>query len=261
MEHAESRTTAPVLDARIDALGWDQALERITRWARQRESRYVCLCNVHSVVTAHLDPGYRAIVNAADMATPDGMPVAWALTKLGFPRQQRINGPDLMWRLCERAGASGERMYFYGGSQPTLALLSAKLESAFPKLAIAGMESPPYRALSDQEVRETIERINSSGAAIVFVGLGCPKQERWMAQQRGKICAVMIGVGAAFDYHAGTLKRAPPWMQDNGLEWLYRLVKEPRRLWRRYLVTNAIFVLRIAGQLLTQRARMLNDRR
>lgn len=249
------RRQAIVLDAPIDALSWDEGLERIANWAECRESRYVCLCNVHSVVTASRDGGFRKVIAGADLATPDGMPVAWSLSRLGFPGQQRINGPDLMWRLCERAAQAGTSVYFYGSARATLDLLQARLAQVFPALRIAGMLSPPFRELSKEEDRAVVDDINGSGAGLVFVGLGCPKQELWMARHRGAIQAVMLGVGAALDYHAGTLLRAPLWMQHRGLEWLYRLAREPRRLWRRYLSTNSLFIARMVWQLLARRLR------
>jgi N-acetylglucosaminyldiphosphoundecaprenol N-acetyl-beta-D-mannosaminyltransferase len=183
------------------------------------------------------------------MATPDGAPVAWMLRRLGFSGQSRISGPDLMWTLCERAAAEGLPIYCYGSTGETLALLEQRLRAAFPALRMT-MESPPFRPLSAEEDAAAVDRINSSGAGIVFVGLGCPRQERWMAAHRGNINAVMIGVGAAFDFHAGTVQRAPAWMRDSGLEWLHRLVSEPRRLWKRYLVTNTLFIVGAARQLL-----------
>ncbi len=245
-----SRTTVAVLDAAIDALTWDEAVQRIARWSAGRESRYVCACNVHSVVTAGNDSRFLEAVNSADMATPDGMPIAWALKRLGFPNQSRINGPDLMWRLLARAQADRQPVFFYGSSPNTLSHLQPRVSAAFPELQIAGALSPPFRALSDEEDRSIVSTINESGATIVFVGLGCPKQEKWMADHRGRIQGVMLGVGAAFDYHAGILKRAPGWMQEFGLEWLYRFEQEPRRLWRRYLATNMVFAIRFARQLL-----------
>lgn len=256
MEPADSRSRATILGAQIDALSWDRTVAQIILWTRRGESRYVCLCNVHSVVTANLDAEFRSVINGADMATPDGMPVAWSLSRLGFPHQERINGPDLMWRMCEHAARSGTKLFFYGSSTQTLAYLEIKIRAAFPAARIVGMVSPPYRTLSAEEDDAMIEQINKSGAGLVFVGLGCPKQEFWMAAQRGKIQAVMLGVGAAFDYHAGTLRRAPNWMQQCGLEWFYRLCQEPRRLWRRYLLTNAIFVIGMARQLLARRKRL-----
>lgn len=232
-----------MLGASIDTCSWGSAIGTILDWAAGRESRYVCICNVHSVITARADNELEIVINAADMATPDGMPVAWYMRKFGFPLQQRINGPDLMWRYCAEAENSGQSVFFYGSTGRTLGLLEARLEAAFPALRIAGMYSPPFRPLTDEEDRVLVEQINTSGAGVVFVGLGCPKQEKWMASHKGLIFSVMIGVGAAFDYHAGTIKRAPLWVQNNGLEWLHRLMSEPRRLWRRYFVTNSLFVI------------------
>lgn len=236
------RIGAPVIGSFIDAALWQEAIDTLLGWAQERQSSYVCICNVHVVVTAKQDPKFRQVVNEADMATPDGMPLAWVLRRIGFQRQERINGPDLMWRLCEQAAQNELSIFLYGSTPETLGRLTDNMKTAFPRLAIAGVSSPPFRHLSDEEDREMIDLINGSGAHIVFVGLGCPKQEFWMAAHRGKIRAVMIGVGAAFDYHAGTVKRAPLWMQRSGLEWLFRLVCEPKRLWKRYLVTNSLFL-------------------
>jgi N-acetylglucosaminyldiphosphoundecaprenol N-acetyl-beta-D-mannosaminyltransferase len=249
-EYVVNREGAHVIDAFIHALSWDETLARITAWAKARESRYVCICNAHSVVTVSQDAAFKQVVNQADMATPDGMPVAWMLRKQGFVSQERINGPDLMWKYCELAAQSGEVVYFYGSSNETLQLLSTKLLTAFPSLRIGGVYSPPYRQLSEAEDEAIVSAINASGAGVVFVGLGCPKQEKWMAAHRNRIHAVMIGVGAAFDYHAGTIQRAPLWMQKNGLEWLHRLCSEPGRLWKRYFVTNTLFIIGAALQLL-----------
>lgn len=245
----ESRRVGAVLGSKIDALPWEAALERVLAWARERESRYVTLCNVHVVVTASRDAAYRNLINASDMAAPDGAPVAWMLRRQGFARQPRISGPDLMWALCERCAAEGVSVYCYGSTDATLDLLAQRLRAAFPALKLTG-ESPPFRALTPEEDAAAVARINGSGAGIVFVGLGCPKQERWMAAHRGHVKGVMIGVGAAFDFHAGTVKRAPQWMRKTGLEWLHRLVSEPRRLWMRYLVTNTLFIFGAVRQLL-----------
>ena len=251
----ENRQTANVLSAKIDVVTWGQAIQRIQDWARGNESRYVCICNVHSAVTTKQDVDFRHVVAGADMATPDGAPVAWMLRKMGFAGQQRINGPDLMWKYCEQASQRDESIFLYGGSDETLAILQPKLLAAFPGLKIAGAVSPPFRALSAEEDAAYVAQINASGAGTVWVSLGCPKQEKWMAAHRGRINAVMIGVGAAFDYHAGTIQRAPLWMQHNGLEWLHRLASEPGRLWKRYLVTNTLFVLGAIKQLIFGRAR------
>lgn len=247
------REGAPVLGTFIDALSWDEALARLLAWGARREPRCVCLCNVHSVVTARQDAEFAAALAQADLAAPDGAPVAWALRRFGFPGQQRIDGPGLMWRYLREAERLDQAVAFYGGSEPTLQRLQAALRQAFPRLRIAALISPPYRGLSPQEDREYTERLDASGAAVVFVGLGCPKQEKWMAAHRGRIRATLVGVGAAFDYHAGTVRRAPPWMQRSGLEWSFRLMSEPRRLWRRYLVTNSVFVARLLPGLLRRR--------
>ncbi|MBU1425981.1 MAG: WecB/TagA/CpsF family glycosyltransferase [Gammaproteobacteria bacterium] len=244
------REGAKVLDSFIHALSWEETLARITVWAKARESRYICICNVHSVVTATQDEEFKQVLRHSDMATPDGMPIALMLRKLGFAGQERINGPDLMWKYCAQAERSGEAVYFYGSSFETLRRMSVKLQAAFPKLQIGGAYSPPFRAEGEAEEDAIIASINASGAGVVFVGLGCPKQEKWMAAHHHRIHAVLIGVGAAFDYHAGTVQRAPLWMQRNGLEWSYRLFSDPRRLWKRYLVTNTLFIVRASLQLL-----------
>ena len=244
------REGASVLGSFIDAQSWDKAIKTIFSWGQNHESRYVAICNVHSVVTALQDKTHSIVLNAADMATCDGMPITWSLRKLGYPTQQRINGPDLMWKYCEVAEKTGQKIYFYGSTDETLNMLKAKLVASFPALQIAEMYSPPFRELTEVEDTEIVKRLNDSGANVIFIGLGCPRQELWMHQHRGKINAVMIGVGAAFNYHAGTIQRAPLWMQNAGLEWLHRLASDPRRLWKRYLVTNSIFIVAITAQLL-----------
>ncbi len=245
-----SRTLSSVIDAPIDSLNWSQALTRLACWAASHESRYVCICNVHSVVTARQDQAFAKVIHEADMATPDGAPVAWLMRRLGVARQERINGPDLMWRYCAEAALRDESIYLYGGMPETLEILQRKLLGQFPGLTIAGAYSPPYRQLTAEEDAAVVQAINASGAGTVWVSLGCPKQEQWMAEHRGRINAVMVGVGAAFDYHAGTIQRAPLWMQRNGLEWLHRVCSEPRRLWKRYLVTNSLFICYAGRQLL-----------
>ncbi|PLK50054.1 glycosyltransferase [Uliginosibacterium sp. TH139] len=245
-----SRLVVNVLNAYLDVVDWTAAIARIRSWATERESRYVCIVNAHSVVTTGQDAAFGKVIREADMATPDGAPVAWMMRKLGHPAQERINGPDLMWKYCEAIAGSEESIYLFGGMPETLDVLQKVLALKMPGLKIAGAYSPPFRAATPEEDAEIVERINASGAGTVWVSLGCPKQEKWMAAHRGRINAVMIGVGAAFDYHAGTITRAPLWMQRNGLEWLHRLCSEPRRLWKRYFVTNTLFILGAAKQLL-----------
>ncbi|SFU45903.1 WecB/TagA/CpsF family glycosyltransferase [Nitrosospira multiformis] len=252
MNQKAERLTTTVLHTPIDVLTWVTVIGRIQHWAALRQSRYVCVCNVHSVVTARQDIFFQKALYAADMATADGAPIAWMLRRRGFPQQQRINGPDLMWLYCEQAAKCGEAIYLYGGSPETLNALQERLIKAFPGLKIAGAVSPPFRPLTDEEDQAEVVRINNSGARTVWVSLGCPKQEKWMASHKGRVNAVMIGVGAAFDYHAETITRAPLWMQKAGLEWLFRLIQEPRRLWKRYLITNTLFIWFTLHQLFSQ---------
>ena len=254
------RAGASVIGSHVDALGWEACVERVLAWAARRESRYVCLCNAHSVVTARREPAFARAVGAADLAVADGAPVAWRLRTLGFPRQPRLSGPDLMWKCCERAEREGLAVFLYGGTAVTLQRLSARLAAAFPNLVVAGCYAPPYRALTAAEDAHATRAIGDSGAQLVFVGLGCPRQEMWMAEHRDRINAVMLGVGAAFDFHAGAVRRAPRWMQSAGLEWLHRLCAEPRRLWRRYLVTNTLFIAYLAGEWLAGRRQARESR-
>jgi N-acetylglucosaminyldiphosphoundecaprenol N-acetyl-beta-D-mannosaminyltransferase len=205
---------------------------------------YLTAAAVNLVMSAREDPDARAAVLGATLAVPDGQPLVWALHALGHPRATRVYGPDLMVRFCARAARSGTPMYLYGGRTPeALALLESRLRERFPGLRIAGGFSPPFRALSSEEEERAIAEINSSGAAVVWVGTGQPKQEKWMLRMRPRLDApLLVGVGAAFDFHAGLVSQAPPWMQRNGLEWVYRLAREPRRLWRRYARYNPRFL-------------------
>lgn len=255
----EARRRMHVVRTPIDASSWDVVLDRISQWTHKRRSAYVCLCNVHSVITAGRDPSLRMALERADMALPDGAPIALSLRIAGADRQRRINGPDLMLRWLEIAERTGQSVFFYGSTQETLDQLGEQLHRRFPKLRIAGAVSPPFRPLSHEEDQQMVDLMNASGATVVFVGLGCPKQEIWMARHRGRVKAVMIGVGAAFDYHAGTLKRAPTWMQKRGLEWVHRLGSEPRRLLWRYLSTNSLFMLWLFGHV--SRSRLRKPRR
>lgn len=250
MTGGNGRKGAHVLGAFIDAVGWDETVERIAAWAAARESRYVCICNAHSVVTANQDDKFQRVLNEADMATPDGAPVAWMLRRLGYPDQERITGPDLMWRLLGEAEKSATPIYCFGSRESVLGELVRRIIRGFPRIRLAGSQPSPFRNMSPEEDADAVARINNSKAGIVFVGLGCPMQERWMAEHRGSVKAVMIGVGGAFNVYVGTVRRAPVWMQNIGLEWLHRLCSEPRRLWKRYLVTNTLFILGATRQLL-----------
>ena len=249
----ETRRTVPVLGVPIDVVSPPLAVRRIAEWAGRRESRYVCICNVHSVVTAAQDAAFMRVLAHADMATADGAPVAWMLRRYGATGQQRVAGPELMLDYCAHAAASGEAIYLYGSTAETNQRLQDELRRRWPNLRIAGAHAPPFRELTAAEDQAVVQAINASGAATVWVGLGCPKQELWMAAHRASIRAVLVGVGAAFEFHAGTARRAPGWMRNSGLEWLHRLASEPRRLWKRYLVTNTAFVVGAARQLVKWR--------
>jgi len=235
---------------RVDATNYEDATRRVLAWARRAESRYVCVANVHMTMEAYDAPDFRRIVNAADLVTPDGMPLVWMLRRLGVPGQDRVAGPELLPRICEAAAREGVPVGFYGGKPEVLDGLTKRLKTRFPGLQVAYAYSPPFRPLTPEEDERVVEEINASGARILFVGLGCPKQERWMAAHKGKVQAVMLGVGAAFDFHAGRMPLAPKWMQRAGLEWLFRLLTEPRRLWRRYVRHNPRFVILALIQLL-----------
>lgn len=243
------RATFDVFGTPIDAIDAAGAVARVAGWAQAGESRYVCICNAHSMVTAHGDPAFRQVISQADMATPDGTPVAWMARRLGWRGQRRVSGPDLMLDYCAHAAAAGEPIFLYGATQETLDRLKVRLLQRWPQLQIAGSLAPPFRAHTPAEDLAAVQQINASGARTVWVSLGCPKQEAWMAEHRGRINAVMLGVGAAFDFHSGLRRRAPGWMQSSGLEWLFRLCSEPRRLWRRYLFTNSRFIMLALRQL------------
>jgi exopolysaccharide biosynthesis WecB/TagA/CpsF family protein len=224
-----------VAGASVSRVSYASAARTIAAWAERQESRYVCITSAHGIVTARGERDFRKTLNSADMVTPDGVPVVWTMRLAGAHRQRRVYGPTLMAHVCRMCAERGLPIFLYGATAETLARLGVGLTRRFPQLKIAGSHAPPFRPLTEDEDRETVERVNASGARVVFVGLSTPKQERWMHAHRGRVQAVMIGVGAAFDFHAGTLRQAPPWMQRAGLEWLFRLMVEPGRLWRRYL--------------------------
>jgi N-acetylglucosaminyldiphosphoundecaprenol N-acetyl-beta-D-mannosaminyltransferase len=236
-----------VLGIPVDVLCWNDALDRISHWAHRNESRFICVCDVNSITHALRNPGHREAIASADMVTPDGAPVAWLLRRKGHRDQRRISGPDLMLACCRRATEDGTPMMFYGSTPGTLLKLEQRLRAIFPTINIVQSISPPFRKLSDEEDAAMVDRINASGAQIIWVGLGCPKQEAWLCSHKDRINAVMVGVGAAFDFHAGIVKRAPLWMQQHGLEWCYRILQDPKRLVRRYLVSNTIFLLACFG--------------
>lgn len=243
----------PILGSRVDATSYDDAVERIAGWARAGDSRMVCVANVHSVMEGHDDPSFSSVLTTSDLVTPDGMPLVWGLRLLGVRAATRVYGPDLTRRLCAHAARERIPVGFYGGTDDVLARLVERLASTNPRLEVVYAESPPFRDPTPAEDARTTRSITVSGASILFVGLGCPKQERWIAAHVGRVPAVMIGVGAAFDFLAGTKPQAPRWMMRAGLEWLFRLGSEPRRLWRRYARHNPRFVALFGWQLLRTR--------
>ena len=238
----------------VSTLDLSASAAQVLAWAQAEESRTVCAANVHMVMEAHDDPDFQAVVNGADLVTPDGMPLIWGLRGLGHRNPTRVCGPDLTLEVCRRAAEAGVPVGFYGSQPSVLEALCAALRRRFPALSIAYAVSPPFRPLSDAEQAATLHELRTSGARILFIGLGCPRQERWMAAHRGRVPAVMLGVGAAFDFHAGTLRQAPHWMQRSGLEWAFRLAMEPRRLWKRYAKHNPRYLALLAWQLIGPRS-------
>lgn len=238
-----------VLGVDISAINMTMAVDEITRWIETRESHYVCVTGVHGVMEAQRDPELLAIHNASGLTTPDGMPMVWAGRWAGASWMGRVYGPELMLLVLERAAERGWKSFLYGGNDGVPELVAARLTERFPTLKIVGTYSPPFRPLTSAEEDEVVARINASGADLVWVGLSTPKQERWMAAHARRLDAPMLaGVGAAFDFHAGLVPQAPAWMQKRGLEWFYRLTKEPRRLWKRYLRNNPAFLVRILAR-------------
>jgi N-acetylglucosaminyldiphosphoundecaprenol N-acetyl-beta-D-mannosaminyltransferase len=236
----------------VDATSYRHATGQVLDWAAAGESRYVCVATVNNLIEGCDDPGYNALMEAADLVTPDGMPLVWALRLLGVPDASRVYGPDLTPLVCEEAARRGVPVGFYGGQDDVLDDLAASLTTRYPGLRIAYRWSPPFRPLTTEEEARVADDLVRSGTRVLFVGLGTPKQERWMADHKG-LPMVMLGVGAAFDFLSGRKRQAPRALQGLGLEWLYRLAHEPRRLWRRYLYRNPRFVALFAAQLLRQR--------
>jgi N-acetylglucosaminyldiphosphoundecaprenol N-acetyl-beta-D-mannosaminyltransferase len=234
----------------VNVTSYAAAAKMVVDWSGNSESRYVCIANVHVLMEAYDSPDFRSVLKHADLVTPDGVPLVWLMRLKGQRAQQRVYGPTLMLRVLEAAAQNGVPVGFYGGTPDVLGSLVKRMQERFDGLNAAFAVSPPFAEMSNQEDADLVEQINRSGIRILFVGLGCPKQEIWMARHRGKVNAVMLGVGAAFDFHAGVKPQAPPWMQGIGLEWLFRLSTEPRRLWKRYLYHNPRFVALAIADLL-----------
>lgn len=264
--HARASWPAP---PKVDLFGvqaskasFDEVLATIMAWGKARRAATVDFMSVHGLALSHRDADFRRRLNSFDVVACDGQPVRWALNRWHAARlAERVYGPAMTLEVCRAAAEDGVGVYFFGAVPETLTKLQFNLQEQFPNLRIVGAESPPFRKLTDAEMAETAARINASGAGIVFIGMGCPKQEIFAADQAGKIEAVQLCVGAAFDFHAGTLAMAPAWMQRAGMEWFYRLCREPRRLWKRYLVANTTFLglwarqwMRGAPQAIAERA-------
>ena len=242
-----------IVGLRVQELNYNETIRRILDLVQEQRPGCVCFANVHMVMEAYDDPEFRSAVNASEIVASDGMPVVWGLRLLGKKQARRVYGPKLALLLCEKASENDVAVGFYGGSVKALSSLEENVKKKFPLLKIAYCYSPPFRALEEHEDGRVIQEINESGAKILFVGLGCPKQEFWMARHKGELKAVMIGVGAAFDFIAGTKPQAPVWMARLGLEWLFRLATEPRRLWKRYLYHNPRFIYLFGKQLIAQK--------
>ena len=232
-----------VIDINVHETSYQDATSRICTWAKAGESRAVYATSVHGAVEAHDYPEFRKIINRADLITPDGMPLVWMLRLKGIRNQQRVYGPTLMLHVLEMAARELIPVGFYGGKRDVLDSLNERMKSLYPSLQVNYAFNPPFRELSEAETNQVQEEIIQSGARILFVGLGCPRQETWIDSQRGVIPAVMIGVGAAFDFHAGQKPQAPLWLQKSGLEWFFSLLSEPHRLWRRYFSIVPRFLL------------------
>ena len=238
--------TCNILGTNIAVTNMAETVAYIEEHIDELRGKYICVSNVHTTVTGYEEVDYRNIQNTAALALPDGKPLSLYSKKHGFPEAERVTGPDLMGELFARD--NGLRHYFYGGKEETIQVLSEKLPGEYPSLRIAGMVSPPFRPLTEEEDERELQKMNDAKADIIWIGLGAPKQERYMYEHRGKVNGVMIGVGAGFDYYAGTIKRAPMWMQKLSLEWLYRLMQDPKRLFRRYFATNFKFLRLTMGR-------------
>lgn len=238
----EERKVCQILGTNIDVINMEKAVSYIQKHLRELKGHYICISNVHTTVTAYREESYRQVQNGAILNLPDGKPLSIVQKHRGYKGAGRVPGPDLMPEIFALSEKEGYTHYFYGSKQSTLDALQQKLKEKYPKLHIVGMYSPPFREITPEEDQADIQRINDTGADFIWVGLGAPKQERWMAAHEGKLCGVMLGVGAGFDFHAGTIRRAPKWMQELCMEWLFRIFQDPKRLLTRYLDTNFSFL-------------------
>lgn len=231
-----------ILKTNINVTNMSDTIKYIGEHLDDLRGKYICVSNVHTTVMSYENEEYRKIQNSAAMALPDGAPLSSYSRRKGYKQAQRVTGPDLMLELFAISKEKGYRHYFYGATEETLQSMKGVLERDYPGIQIAGMYAPPFRALTPQEDAQVVAKINESRPDFIWIGLGAPKQEEWMYQHMGQLQGVLIGVGAGFDYLAGYIKRAPRWMQRMSLEWLYRLLQDPKRLWRRYFTSNVKFI-------------------
>ncbi len=234
-----------VLGVRVDAVQIPDVVAQMEGWISQRGgSHFIVVTNVHVLMESRHNSSFKGVLDAADLCVPDGMPLIWVGRSRGYPLKSRVYGPDLLLDFCRETNAKGYRHFFYGGAPGVPEALAAKLKRQFPMLEVVGTYSPPFGPLTQEENARMVAMINYKAVDVLWVGLGCPKQELWMHQHRELLRApVLVGVGQAFDIHAGRTRQAPTWMREHGLEWLFRLTAEPRRLWRRYLIYNSEFVI------------------
>ena len=234
--------TCNIMGVNIAAINMEWLIDFTNKYVKELSGEYMCVSNVHTTVMSYDDASYCAVQNGGIMAIPDGGPLSSVGRKRGFSGMERTTGPDYLKEVLKISAEEGYRHYFYGSTEETLENLRNILEKDYPGVVVAGMYSPPFRAISEEEDKAIINEINECNADFVWVGLGAPKQEKWMADHKGQIQGFMVGVGAAFDYLAGNIDRAPMWMQKANLEWLYRLLQEPKRLFKRYFYTNTKFI-------------------
>lgn len=240
-----------VLGVQVDAVQIADVIHQMEEWIYARDgTHFIAVTNVDSIMQAWHHDSFRQILNAADLTVPDGMPLVWLGRLKGHGMKRRVYGPDLLLDFCRATRAKGYGHFFYGGSAGVTERLADALVQHCPRLRVVGTYSPPFRPLTPGEDREAVEMINQAAPDVLWVGLGCPKQERWMFEHRHRLnVPVIVGVGAAFDFCTGRVAQAPRWMREHGLEWLFRLHQEPRRLWRRYLIYNTQFVYYVCLEL------------
>ena len=241
IEHIDN--TTKIISVLVNVVNMDTAIANINKYlSAEKINSYICVANVHMLVTANRSEKLNQVLSEAKMVVPDGMPLVWYMRLQNYKNVSRVAGPDLLYKICNLSSKNKTRVFFYGGTVESNFFLEKNARKLFPGVNIVGCDAPPILKGEPDFDSAIVDKINNLGAQIVFVGLGCPKQELWMYKHTQHISAVLIGVGAAFDFLSGVKSRAPAWMQKAGLEWLFRLMSEPKRLWKRYLITNTLFV-------------------